>query len=81
MILTQPSFETVTGTFRDRVRVPPLAFEIEIFHLSADAHDQSRFQRRRKVMDELVGCEVYVPTAEDVIIMKLRWALIEVESL
>lgn len=72
----QSSFETVTGTYREKVKVPSVPFEIEIFHLSADAHDQSRFQRRRKVFDELVGCEVYVPTAEDVIIMKLRWAKI-----
>jgi len=72
----QPSFETVTGTFRDRVRVPLLPFEIEIFHLSGDAHDQSRFTRRRRVFDELMGKDVYLPTAEDVIIMKLRWAKI-----
>lgn len=72
----QPSFETVTGTFRDKVRVPSLPFEIEIFHLSSDAHDQSRFQRRRRVTDDLVGREIFVPTAEDVIITKLRWAKI-----
>jgi hypothetical protein len=72
----QSSFETVTGTYREKLKVPSVPFEIEIFHLSADAHDQSRFQRRRRVFDELVGCEVCVPTAEDVIIMKLRWAKI-----
>lgn len=33
----QPSFETVTGTFRDKVRVPSLPFEIEIFPLIAAA--------------------------------------------
>jgi hypothetical protein len=72
----QSSFETVTGTFREKVRVPGLAFEIEIFHLSNDPHDQSRFTRRRRVLDELVGREICVPTAEDVIITKLRWAKI-----
>jgi hypothetical protein len=72
----QASFETVTGTFREKVRVPGLAFEIEIFHLSNDAHDQSRFARRQRVFDELIGREIFVPTAEDVIIMKLRWAKI-----
>ena len=29
-----------------------------------------------RVRDELVGRDVYIPTAEDVIIMKLRWAKI-----
>ncbi|MBX7207177.1 MAG: hypothetical protein K1X78_02590 [Verrucomicrobiaceae bacterium] len=72
----QPSFETVTGTFRERVRVPSVPFDIEIFHLSRDAHDQSRFNRRVRVKDELVGREIAVPTAEDVIVTKLRWAAI-----
>ena len=48
----QSSFETVTGTYREKLKVPSVPFEIEIFHLSADAHDQSRFQRRRRVFDE-----------------------------
>lgn len=72
----QPSFETVTGTFREKVRVKSIPFDIEIFHLSKDAHDLSRFERRVRVKDELVGREIQVPTAEDVIIMKLRWAMI-----
>jgi hypothetical protein len=72
----QPSFETVTGTFREKARVPKLPFDIEIFHLSKDAHDQSRFARRRRVRDDLLGRDIHVPTAEDVIITKLRWALI-----
>jgi len=38
--------ETVTGTFRDKLRAVGLPFEIELFHLSQDAHDQSRFQQR-----------------------------------
>lgn len=72
----QPSFETVTGTFREKIRVRGIPFEIEIFHLSADAHDQSRFARRTRVKDELAGREIQVPTVEDVIITKLRWAQI-----
>jgi hypothetical protein len=72
----QPSFETVTGTYREKVHVPALPFDIEIFHFSKDAHDQSRFARRRRVRDELIGREICVPTAEDVIITKLRWAMI-----
>ena len=70
----QPSFETITGTFRETIRVPSLPFEIEIFHLSHDPHDQSRFQRRRRVRDDLIGRDIFLPTAEDVVITKLRWA-------
>ncbi len=70
----QPSFETVTGTFREKVSAPTLPFDIEIFHLSKDPHDQSRFQRRRRVNDTSIGCDIWIPSPEDVIIMKLRWA-------
>jgi hypothetical protein len=72
----QPSFETVTGTFREKIHVPSVPFEIELFHLGNDAHDQTRFQRRKRATDELLGREFEVATAEDVIIMKLRWAKI-----
>jgi len=72
----QPSFETVTGTFREKLSALSFPFEIEIFHLSRDEHDQARFQRRRKVFDELIGCDVWLPSPEDVIIVKLRWAAI-----
>lgn len=69
----QVSFEGVTGTMRDIFSVPSIAFKIEIFHLSNDPHDQSRFARRRKAFDELVDRELFIPTAEDVIVKKLRW--------
>ena len=72
----QGSFEMVTGTMRFHLRVPKIAFEIELFMLSNDAHDQLRFERRRKVISRQIGTEIMVPTAEDVIIMKLRWAKI-----
>ena len=72
----QPSFETVTGTFREKVKVRSVPFDIEIFHLSKDPHDQSRFARRVLVKDQLVGREIQVPTVEDVIVTKLRWAQI-----
>ncbi|MCB1236581.1 MAG: hypothetical protein KDM91_16050, partial [Verrucomicrobiae bacterium] len=72
----QPSFETVTGTFREMVRVKSVPFDIEIFHLSKDAHDQSRFERRLRVKDQLVGREIHVPTTEDVVVTKLRWGKI-----
>jgi hypothetical protein len=69
----QTSFEGITGTPRDIFQVPSIPFKIEIFHLSQDAHDQSRFARKRKVFDEMLGREVYIPSVEDVVVTKLRW--------
>lgn len=69
----QGSFEMVTGTLRHHLRVPSIKFEIELFLLSDDAHDQSRFDRRRSFPSAQLGINAVIPTAEDVIIMKLRW--------
>ncbi len=67
----QMSFETVTGTTRQVLRTPDHAFVIELFDLSQDAHDQSRFSRR--VLVHTMGRDAYLPTPEDVIITKLLW--------
>jgi len=68
----QLSFETNTGTQRQEFRVVGTLFKVEIFRLSEDPHDQERFRRRQsKTVD---GRQVFFPTAEDVIIWKLRWA-------
>jgi hypothetical protein len=69
----QMTFETMTMTRRHVLDVLGIAFQIELFHLSDDPHDQERFRRRKRV--KLLGRETYLPTAEDVIIMKLRWAV------
>ena len=69
---SQALFETVTGHTRQIVRVPSIPFEIELFDLSTDAFDQSRFARR--VRTTMSGRTVWLPTAEDVIVQKLRWA-------
>jgi hypothetical protein len=68
----QLSFETNTGTFRQMLRHRKSAFKVELFLLSADAHDQSRFQRRRPVA--LFERRLWLPSPEDVIVTKLRWA-------
>jgi hypothetical protein len=67
----QPTFETVTMTTSQRLEVIGIPFKIEFFHLSEDTHDQERFRRRRRV--SLGARHVCLPTAEDVIITKLRW--------
>lgn len=68
----QVSFEMVTGTWRQIIEVPEIPFTIELFELSADSHDLSRFSRRRKLT--LLSRESWLPTAEDVIVQKLRWS-------
>lgn len=69
----QASFERVTGTTRYILRVVGIPFTIELFLLSDDPHDRERFARRRRVRVE--EREVSMPTAEDTIITKLRWAI------
>ncbi len=67
----QVTFEMITGTWRQIISIPQIPFTIELFELSGDAHDLQRFSRRRKLT--LLTREAWLPTAEDVIIQKLRW--------
>jgi hypothetical protein len=68
----QMSFETVTATKRYVFNLADTPFSIEIFLLSDDAHDSERFARRKQ--ERSGNRNVFVPTVEDVIITKLRWA-------
>lgn len=70
---SQTSFEMVTSTRKELLRVKDSLFQIEMFWLSEDAHDQSRFSRRQRI-EVFPGSFVYLPTAEDVVIQKLRWS-------
>jgi hypothetical protein len=67
----QMTFETTTLTKRHILEVVGIPFKIELFHLSDDPHDQERFRRHRRM--KTLNREVNLPTAEDVIITKLRW--------
>jgi len=68
----QLSFETITGTYRQLIRKKQTAFTVELFLLSNDPHDQKRFERRRMV--QLFDHRIWLPSPEDVIVTKLRWA-------
>lgn len=68
----QMGFKMVTATQRELLRVKDSLFQIELFRLSDDAHDRMRFERRLR-QPISPGVEVSLPTAEDVIIQKLRW--------
>ena len=67
----QLAFETNTGTLKNVLVHPDSGFNVELFYLSSDAHDQERFKRRRATTYE--GQPTFVLTAEDYIITKLRW--------
>jgi hypothetical protein len=69
----QMSFETITGTIRNIIHVADPLFQIELFRLSDDSHDQERFRRRQRA--KLFDRDTFLPTAEDVIVTKLRWTV------
>lgn len=69
----QMSFETISTTTRHVLRIESSPFTIELFRLSDDEHDQARFRRRYR--GNIAGRAVWLPTAEDVIITKVKWAL------
>jgi hypothetical protein len=68
----QLEFETVTGTVKHILQFREHPFRVELFELSDDPHDRQRFERRRQVQQW--DRDISVPTAEDVIVTKLRWA-------
>jgi len=69
----QSTFEMVTATRKEVILIEGSDFEIELFHLSQDSFDQTRFQHREKVKfgKDLI---TWMPRMEDVIVQKLRWA-------
>jgi hypothetical protein len=68
----QTTFESVTGTQCTRVVIPNSGFKLELFRRGNDPHDLARFERRRR--EKFLRREVFLPTAEDVIVTKLRWS-------
>ena len=58
-------------SLKNVVRVDGTEHTIELFRLGADPFHQERFRRRIKLL--MGGREIWLPTAEDVIIQKLRW--------
>lgn len=71
---TQIEFELLTGTVRRKISFTPINFVLEIFQLSDDPFDQSRFKRKVAVQSSVLGDSVWLATPEDVIVQKLRWS-------
>jgi hypothetical protein len=70
----QTTFETLTGSVRHILTArtkPP--FVVELFELGSDPFVVERFSRRRAEWSGQIKRRVFLPTAEDVIVQKLRW--------
>lgn len=68
----QLAFESVTATMKALLQSEKHNFQIELFELSKDAHDQERFNRRIRV--DTLGTHAWIATIEDMIVTKLRWS-------
>lgn len=68
----QISFETITATTRFIAQTAQDAFKVEFFLLGDDEFARQRWQRRYQT--PLYDRSIWVPTAEDVVIQKLRWS-------
>ena len=69
----QPQMEMLTGTYQWIVEVDGTEFRVEIFHLGGDPHHELIFRRRVELEMPEFGGKVWLPTAEDLVIQKLRW--------
>lgn len=70
----QPQMEVLTGTYRWIADVEGSTFRVEIFHLADDPHHQALFRRRVALFVPPMKETVLIPTPEDLVIQKLRWA-------
>lgn len=69
----QVMFETITLTKRHELVYLPTRFKIELFRHTDDPHHADQYQRRRRQFITELQRQVWIPTAEDVVIQKLRW--------
>ena len=70
----QAQMKMLTGTYRWIVEVEGSIFKVDVFHLSSDPHHQELFRRRIALPVPALGQTVWIPTAEDLVIQKVRWA-------
>ena len=70
----QVTFEGITGNIRHIIQVEGTPFVIELFELPGDdAFQLQRFGRRREIFLAALNVTAPIPTAEDVVVQKLRW--------
>ena len=70
----QVLFDTLTWGRRQvgRSRSSP-PYKVELFEMFDDPFVQEEFSRRRKVFVPMLKGATWLPTAEDVVVQKLRW--------
>lgn len=71
----QRTFEVFTAKPMQVIVVTGSPLRIDVFPLSSDPFDQEQFRRRLTV--PLEGRNVFMPTAEDVVVQKLRWGRVK----
>jgi len=71
----QVQFDTLTWGRRHVGRTKKSPYlKVELFELFDDPFVEEQFSRRRQMVVPALDVKTYVPTAEDVIVQKLRWA-------
>ena len=71
---SQMQMEAFTGSYRNVLTFLPTQFQIELFRLNnQDEHHCVRFRRRHRILLGEINRAAWIPTAEDVVIQKLRW--------
>ena len=69
----QVLLETITLTKRHELVYLPTRFKVELFRQGDDPHHAEQFRRRRRQFITELQRQVWVPTADDVVIQKQRW--------
>ena len=70
----QIQFDTLTwGRRQVGVCKGSVPFKVELFELFNDPFVQEQFARRKRLFSQLLKRTTWLPTAEDVIVQKLRW--------
>lgn len=70
----QAVFDTLTwGKRHVGQTISPPPVKIELFELIDDPFVIQEFERRQEIFIPILKCKGWVPTAEDVIVQKLRW--------
>ena len=74
LIEPQARMELFTGTMRWILQVLGTTFSIELFLLGPDVHHREMFRRKRYETVPALDRKAWLPSPEDLIIQKLRWA-------
>jgi hypothetical protein len=70
----QAQFDTLTwGRRHVGVTHTKPSMKVELFEIFDDPFVQSEFGRRQRIFVPMLGRHTWIPTAEDVIVQKLRW--------